>query len=154
AYQLEFFANNVSDPSGAGEGQIFLGRAQVLTDPGGNLLFNLALPVGVTPGAFITATATDPLGNTSEFATNFQASGNADVTVSLTAAPPDPNVGGQVTYTLQAQNNGTTKARHVVSVFQIPGTVTLNQATSSDAVVMVGSSSITFDFGDLEFGEF
>ena len=51
-------------PSGNGEGQSFLGFVTVTTDGSGNGSF----PLFVTPGGgFITATATDPGNNTSEF---------------------------------------------------------------------------------------
>lgn len=69
---LEFFANLVPqpgpDPSGYGEGQIFIGTAK----PTSHGEFTAAL-VPVPPGTWITATATDNLGNTSEFAENIQA---------------------------------------------------------------------------------
>lgn len=63
---VEFFASVAADPSGFGEGQQFLGTTNVTTDGGGNINFNLTLPVRAV-GRFITATATDPQGNTSEF---------------------------------------------------------------------------------------
>ncbi len=52
---------------GYGEGETFLGSAQATTDATCNAAFEVTLPVAVSPGAFITATATDPAGNTSEF---------------------------------------------------------------------------------------
>ncbi|HAB19494.1 MAG TPA: hypothetical protein DCE44_24065, partial [Verrucomicrobiales bacterium] len=68
-YQLDFFASATSDPTGNGEGDQFLGSAQVATDSSGNGAFDVTLPMtGI--GRFISATATDDFGNTSEFATN------------------------------------------------------------------------------------
>jgi hypothetical protein len=67
AYGLEFFANDVCDPSGNGEGRTFLGGASVATDASGNAAFAVVLPVPVEEGEFVTATAADSLGNTSEF---------------------------------------------------------------------------------------
>ena len=70
---IEFFANPVptpgGDPSGHGEGAIFLGTAR--PNPQGK--FNAALP-RVPVGTIISATATDAVGNTSEFAMNIVAS--------------------------------------------------------------------------------
>jgi len=64
-FDLQFFANTVCDPSGYGEGETLLVTDTVTTDGGGNALFNLSVP---TPASqFITATATDPNSNTSEF---------------------------------------------------------------------------------------
>ena len=61
AFKIQFFSN----PSG-NEGKTFLGQKKVSTDSSGKVSFTKALPkVGV--GKTITATATGPGGNTSEF---------------------------------------------------------------------------------------
>jgi len=64
-YRLEFFANAQCGQSGYGEGQIYLGATGVTTS-GHNATFSVAFP-GVSIGQVVTATATDPDGNTSEF---------------------------------------------------------------------------------------
>lgn len=66
-FTLEFFSNSSCDPSGYGEGARFLGRALATTDASCNATFEITLPVSAAPGSFITATATDAAGNTSEF---------------------------------------------------------------------------------------
>ena len=69
---IEFFANPVpnpgGDPSGYGEGAIYLGSNQ--PNPQGKI--NATLPT-VAPGTLITATATDANGNTSEFSAYIEA---------------------------------------------------------------------------------
>ncbi len=70
AYRIEFFANDAADPSGFGEGQIFLGSADVTTDGVGNNAFDVSFPFA-GPVNVVTATATDPDGNTSEFSHAF-----------------------------------------------------------------------------------
>jgi parallel beta-helix repeat protein len=69
---LEFFANPVptpgGDPSGYGEGAIYLGSCQ----PNQHGKVNAALPP-VAPGTLIAATATDANGNTSEFSAYIEA---------------------------------------------------------------------------------
>ncbi|HEX2909085.1 MAG TPA: right-handed parallel beta-helix repeat-containing protein [Phototrophicaceae bacterium] len=67
-YHLEFFTNGECDPSGYGEGQIFLGTSSLTTEPDGTaaLNVNLSSPL-LAIGQFVTATITDPDGNTSEF---------------------------------------------------------------------------------------
>ena len=60
--RIEFFANTSSDASGNGEGEVFLGATSVAAP--GAFNFNYT-PVAGKP--FITATATDNAGNTSEF---------------------------------------------------------------------------------------
>jgi hypothetical protein len=66
-YRVEFFANGASDPSGFGEGQIFLGFKNVTTDSTGNISFTASFPQPSGGQRLVTATATDPAGNTSEF---------------------------------------------------------------------------------------
>ncbi|MDQ4121298.1 MAG: carboxypeptidase-like regulatory domain-containing protein [Acidobacteriota bacterium] len=66
-YNLEFFDNAACDSSGNGEGQIFIGSTSVTTDATGNASFDITFPVAVASNRFITSTATDPVGNTSEF---------------------------------------------------------------------------------------
>ncbi|MBA3650959.1 MAG: hypothetical protein H0W66_05645, partial [Chthoniobacterales bacterium] len=70
AYRIEFFANDVADPSGFGEGQTFLGSADVTTDGVGNNAFDVSFPFAGLVNV-VTATATDPDGNTSEFSHAF-----------------------------------------------------------------------------------
>jgi photosystem II stability/assembly factor-like uncharacterized protein len=66
-FQIDFFSNAAVDPSGNGEGAQFFHTAPVSTDINGDATINVTVPVGLTPGRVITATATDPNGNTSEF---------------------------------------------------------------------------------------
>jgi hypothetical protein len=70
AYRVEFFASSAlvgADPTGFGEGERFLGATSVLTDTNGNGVFGVSLAKVVSAGEYITATATDPSNNTSEF---------------------------------------------------------------------------------------
>lgn len=66
-YQLEFFSDIACDGSGAGEGRIPLGAFSVTTNGARIATITPTLAFGVTPGQIISATATDPLGNTSAF---------------------------------------------------------------------------------------
>ncbi len=66
-YVLEFFANAACDPSGHGEGELFLGSVEVRTDGAGDASFDAVLDTPTQPGDWITATATDAAGSTSEF---------------------------------------------------------------------------------------
>ena len=62
-FTVELFSN----PSGSSEGQTFLGWITVTTDSTGLATFSATLATSLPPGQVITATATDPLGDTSEF---------------------------------------------------------------------------------------
>jgi hypothetical protein len=66
-YRIEVFANGSCDPSGYGEGQRFMGAVSVTTNPQGDAKFKLKFSSAVAAGQFITGTATDAAGNTSEF---------------------------------------------------------------------------------------
>jgi len=70
-YRLEFFSNSQTDPSGFGEGQTFLGFTDVTTNASGDAPYNLTFPLPAGAQTF-SATATDPLGNTSEFSPAFR----------------------------------------------------------------------------------
>ncbi|MEN3312811.1 MAG: hypothetical protein V7645_2140, partial [Actinomycetota bacterium] len=65
-YRIEFFSNNACDSTGRGEGARFLGTTTVTTTAGGDASISASPPL-VATGEFVTATATDPSGNTSEF---------------------------------------------------------------------------------------
>ena len=74
-YVLDFYASPAADPSGYGEGARWLGFATVSTDAAGNASFDVLLSGASVAGEWITATATDPAGNTSEFSAALLASG-------------------------------------------------------------------------------
>jgi len=67
-FRIEFFSNTTCDASGNGEGQTFLGSTTVTTDGTCSTgTFNIVVPNASITGPSITATATDPNNNTSEF---------------------------------------------------------------------------------------
>ena len=66
-FRIEFFANASCDNSGNGEGQTFLGFTNATTDVSCNANFSFSVPNASVTGSIITATATDPNNNTSEF---------------------------------------------------------------------------------------
>jgi titin len=67
SFLLQFFASPAVDGSGYGEGQVYLGDKTVVL--GGNCTtnFSATFPTPVPVGYVVTATATDPANNTSEF---------------------------------------------------------------------------------------
>jgi hypothetical protein len=66
-YTLDFYANDVCDPRGYGQGKTWLGSTMVTTDASCNGSFDVTLPVASSAQSSLTATATDSAGNTSEF---------------------------------------------------------------------------------------
>ena len=67
SYRVEFFKNATCDPSGFGEGGTFLGAQTYTTDGSGNAPISFDPSVALTNGDDISATATSPSGDTSEF---------------------------------------------------------------------------------------
>jgi hypothetical protein len=65
-FRIEPFSSDTADPSGYGQGQTFLGFVTVTTDATGAATFSFTVTADLT-GESITATATDPGNNTSEF---------------------------------------------------------------------------------------
>lgn len=86
SFRVEFFSSPSCDPSGYGEGQVYLGSNNFTTDGSGNIAVNLAAGP-LTAGHAITATATNLTTNdTSEF--------SACVTVAGAAPLPDIEIRG------------------------------------------------------------
>lgn len=67
-FTIELFVNVVCHPSGFGEGERFFASLTVATDADGLASFALTVPGELELGQFVSATATDPAGNTSQFA--------------------------------------------------------------------------------------
>jgi trimeric autotransporter adhesin len=89
-YQVEMFANDSCDPSGYGEGQRFMVDTTATTDGAGEAEFHGGVSVSsflLTPGMFITATATDPNGSTSGFS-------QCVLVTEAATATPAPTSGG------------------------------------------------------------
>jgi autotransporter-associated beta strand protein len=66
-YTLDFYANTTPDVTFYGPGQRYLGSTSVTTDASGNATFSVNLSAATSTNEWVTATATDPAGNTSEF---------------------------------------------------------------------------------------
>lgn len=85
AFTLDFYANpSCDEPSLHGEGQTYLGSGTTGTNSSGNASFTITGLAAATAGNAISATATDTVGNTSEFST-CQPAIAADVTVTTTS---------------------------------------------------------------------
>ena len=65
-FVVDFFSSDSCDASGFGGSKLFLGSAAVVTDISGNGPFTASLPISSPLGKSLTATASDPDGNSSE----------------------------------------------------------------------------------------
>ena len=126
-YRLEFFSSRFSDPTGFGEGQTYLGSAEVETDEDGNATIDVTLDKSVLRSLAITATATDLVtDDTSEFSraigglTLQGTSGNDVITISKS--------GDTISYVL----NGVTKT-YAASLFNA---ITIDAGNGNDTVTV------------------
>ncbi len=87
-FLIEFFASPTANPSGYGEGKTYLGDTSVTTDASGNASFSVTVPVGDLVGQVLSATATDPGNNTSEFSADIPV--KATPTVTWATPPTSP----------------------------------------------------------------
>lgn len=92
-YQIDFYSNAAVDPSGNGEGAQFFNTTSVNTDSNGNATINVTFPAGLPAGRVITATATNPDGNTSEFSAGDPAGATGSVQFSASSIQVIEDVG-------------------------------------------------------------
>ena len=115
AFSVQFFSSD-GDPSGNGEGERFLGAADVFTGSDCSANFSVQVPQSSGAGS-VTATATDPAGNTSEFSNH------------ITVVDPGSLGLNAHAYSLNEQAGS--------------ATITVNRINGTDGVVTVDYS--TFD---------
>ena len=139
-FEIDFYSNGAVDPSGNGEGAQFFGTTSVNTDNNGNATINVTFPVALASGRVITATATDPNGNTSEFSAvdATGASGNVQFTVSSIKAIEDV---GTLTFTVQ--RTGGTTGNLSVEFSTVDGTAIGGQDYTSASGILTFSSGET-----------
>ena len=139
SFLISFYESAQADPSGFGQGQEYLGSTTVTTDVSGNATVTLDLPVPTSGGEVLTATATDSIGDTSEF--------SQDVTLVGPAQSAGQLAFSVANYTANADQGTATIT--VVRASGSAGTVTVAYATS-DASAHAGanytsaSGSLTF----------
>ncbi len=75
AFALDFFVSPTYDGTNFGEGKTYVGSTNITTAADCSAGFNVTLTYPAAGGHFITATATDPDGNTSEFSQYIRAAG-------------------------------------------------------------------------------
>jgi hypothetical protein len=66
-FHIDLYYSRGCDPTGHGEGEMYIGSIQATTNNNGDASFNSSFPMAIPPGTVVTATATDASDNTSEF---------------------------------------------------------------------------------------
>jgi len=161
-YDLDFYANSpcARFPREFLEGETYLGTVPVTTDGSGHAALDVTLPVSVEAGARISATATDPAGNTSEFsqriifsmtpASGSQA-GGTPLTIAGTdfASPVDMTIGGAPTAVTFVNDHTLISAAPVLP----PGTVNDVVVTTPDGTTGTLVKGWVSDFLDVPGGQ-
>lgn len=137
-FRLEFFDNTTVDPSGHGEGEVFWSWDFVTTDGNGQGSFAVMLPGLLETGHQITATATDPNGNTSEFsAPPTEGDEDPPVITNCTVTPRTLGpAGGGVTVRANVQDNR--GVSRVTARFTIAG-----PSSAGEVIVVPGGITAT-----------
>ncbi len=157
-FRIEFFTNEAvgPDPSGFGEGETFVGTKQVTTDGNGAATFDFTIDSNLARMG-MTATATSPNNDTSEFSENLF----ADLSVNKTDAPDPVPVGSSsttpscppLTYTVRVTNNGPKDATQVVVTDILPSSVELDPTANLPSMgCTISGNTITCNVGNLPRG--
>ena len=168
-YTIDLYSTDSSTADNHGQGGTWLGSVTVTTDDSGHATFSLAISDSSIPSSdtYIVGTATDSIGNTSEFgytaAIPAAAQINADTSTTLSSSL-DPSIVGQtVTFTaIVTPMSGTLAATGAVDFFEIgPGGVqtllgsealSSGVATLSISSLAVGDNEIVASYeGDVGF---
>ncbi len=152
-YLIQFFANSSADPSGYGQGQLYLGSAMVKTGADSDANIDAIFGTVVPNAWLVSATATDPLGNTSEFSSDITPTPSADVGVTITTSPTTTAYAGSpLTYTVTVTQAGPDNAQGVTVVDTLPQNIGLNvtAVTSVTGVTPTFSgNTVTAIFGQV-----
>ncbi len=134
-FSLDFFLNQNDSEAG---GQQYVGSTSVTTDASGNASLDTSLAVTTSAGQFITATATDVLGNTSEF------SGTTEVVVGTTT------IGGTLFGDLDRSRNQSLGEEGISGVV----VVLHSSATGLEVARTSSGAQGTFQFSDVVPGSY
>ncbi len=160
-YDVDFYANSACSnfPREFLEGQQWLGTIQVTTDGAGHASIDVTFPVATEAGARISATATDPSGNTSEFSQRIifsvspasgPAAGGTSIAVSGTDfADPTTLTFGGIAATVTFEDDHTLTA---TAPALSPGTVNDIVATTPDGTTGTLVKGWVSDFLDVPGG--
>ena len=155
-YAIDLFANG-NDPSGFGQGPIFLGTQTVTTNSSGFATFNPSFANPATPYTSFTATATGPDGSTTEFTANYPkvlSGPQADLSVTNSAASGTVVVNNSVTLVETITNSGPNAASGVVLTDSLPTSFVNAQIQSTIGTLTLDSNNVlTVNVGTLLSGQ-
>ncbi len=148
SYRLDFFANTACDGSGHGEGELYLGSATHNAGGSCSNSFSVTLPVTIANGAAVTATATDPTGNTSEFSACRTASvvntnpvaPQITCPANITTSTPTGSCSRSVSFNATASGNPTPTVTYSTNNLAVTSPVTFPRGITT--VTAIASNSV------------
>ena len=147
---IQVFASPTEDGLGFGQGKNLIGSFTELTDDDGNVAFSVPVAVGTAAGQYVSATATDPVGNTSEFCEDVVAQGQVKLVVSAAANPSPVLAGNDLTYNVTVTNQGNETAQFVSFTDQLPSSVSLvSIALSQGDVLQRSGPAVDANLGNI-----
>lgn len=156
-FTIEFFSNDVcgppTTPVPSGQGKTFIGSITVTTNAVGVATFDAVLPVDVPSGKFITATATEADGSTSEFSNCAVIEPKADLSITKSVCPTEVQSGDAVLFVLKVKNLGPETAQNVVVTDNVPNStfVIACFASSGGSCTNIGNA-VTANFASIPSG--
>ncbi len=129
-----------SSTTAAAEGEMPIVNHSVTTDENGNAMFSVATTQTLSPGQVLTATATDPAGNTSEFSSGLVVSDDVDLRAVAFDVAADTLPGGVTNVTFTVRNTGSVAA----SAFVAQLIWSPNNVGGDDDDIVVGTD-VAFD---------
>lgn len=149
---VQIFANSTFEPPSLEQGQTPVGFASVqgIPDQISAFMVTLTLPPGQP---FLTATSTDPFGDTSEFSQSIpQPAPQSDLIVTGPPTPIIQTVGQNLVYSFSVANKGPNAATNVVLTQSLPPGSTFVSASPSAGTFSNVAGVITANFGTIEIG--
>jgi len=127
-FLVQIYENVAPNPSGYGEGLIYITSTNITTGANGQASFILSLPFGIPPGKYLSATATDSANTTWEF--------GLDATV---VSPPSFSISQSGPQTILVTNPVT----HVVTTNNVPPTITALWPTNPAGFVLLCATNLS-----------
>jgi uncharacterized repeat protein (TIGR01451 family) len=155
-YTVQAYANTTCDPSGSGEGELYLGSSLVQALTAGTAAFDVVSAVPYVPGRALVTTVSlqnpfQGLITTSNFSA-CKLTGSANVSTTLADAPDPVDQGQQLTYTAVVANAGPDTALFGTADLTLPADATFIGVTTTQGTCSGSRGSAHCTLGTLANG--